>query len=363
MQGAARPNDRARGNARPGSRVGEIVEWRRNAEFRLGTARSYVLGGIDVPAAKFTFENGEGKLLSGLLESPEGTPRGWAIFAHCFTCGKDSRAAVHISRALSRAGIGVLRFDFAGTGVGGAEGEAVDFAADVTDLKSAARAMTTAGMTPALLIGHSLGGTAALMAATDLPDIVAVATIGAPAELEHILKVFNASDLDTIRREGEASVDIAGRPFLIRRSFVDAVEQVDVEKAVAALRRPLLVLHSPLDQVVGVEHASRIFVAARHPKSFVSLDAADHLLADAADANFASAMVATWANRYLPPLVADLPQVEAADGVEAIETLAGKFQLKVRSGKHSIYSDEPTSVGGLGSGLSPYELVSAGLAA
>lgn len=201
------------------------------------------------------------------------------------------------------------------------------------------------------------------MAATDLPDIVAVATIGAPAELEHILKVFNASDLDTIRREGEASVDIAGRPFLIRRSFVDAVEQVDVEKAVAALRRPLLVLHSPLDQVVGVEHASRIFVAARHPKSFVSLDAADHLLADAADANFASAMVATWANRYLPPLVADLPQVEAADGVEAIETLAGKFQLKVRSGKHSIYSDEPTSVGGLGSGLSPYELVSAGLAA
>lgn len=204
-----------------------------------------------MPAAKFTFENGEGKLLSGLLESPEGTPRGWAIFAHCFTCGKDSRAAVHISRALSRAGIGVLRFDFAGTGVGGAEGEAVDFAADVTDLKSAARAMTTAGMTPALLIGHSLGGTAALVAATDLPDIVAVATIGAPAELEHILKVFNASDLDTIRREGEASVDIAGRPFLIRRSFVDAVEQVDVEKAVAALRRPLLVLHSPSIRWLG----------------------------------------------------------------------------------------------------------------
>ena len=179
----------------------------------------------------FTFQNEEGRPLAGLLESPEGTPRGWAIFAHCFTCGKDSRAAVHISRALSRAGIGVLRFDFAGTGVGGAEGEAVDFAADVTDLKSAARAMTTAGMTPALLIGHSLGGTAALMAATDLPDIVAVATIGAPAELQHILKVVNASDLDKVRRDGEASVEIAGRPFLVRRSFIDAVEQVDVEKA------------------------------------------------------------------------------------------------------------------------------------
>lgn len=311
----------------------------------------------------FTFQNEEGRPLSGLLESPEGTPRGWAIFAHCFTCGKDSRAAVHISRALSRAGIGVLRFDFAGTGIGSAHGEAVSFASDVTDLKSAANAMTAAGMTPSLLIGHSLGGTAALVAAADLPDIVAVATIGAPAELQHILKVFNASDLDTVRRDGEASVEIAGRPFLIRRSFIDAVAEVDVEKAVAALRRPLLVLHSPIDQVVGIEHASRIFVAARHPKSFVSLDMADHLIADAANANFVSAMVATWANRYLSPLVADLPQVEAADGVEAIETLAGKFQLRVRSGKHTIFSDEPASVGGLGSGLSPYELVSAGLAA
>lgn len=311
----------------------------------------------------FTFQNEEGRPLSGLLESPEGTPRGWAIFAHCFTCGKDSRAAVHISRALSRAGIGVLRFDFAGTGIGSAHGEAVSFASDVTDLKSAANAMTAAGMTPSLLIGHSLGGTAALVAAADLPDIVAVATIGAPAELQHILKVFNASDLDTVRRDGEASVEIAGRPFLIRRSFIDAVAEVDVEKAVATLRRPLLVLHSPIDQVVGIEHASRIFVAARHPKSFVSLDMADHLIADAANANFVSAMVATWANRYLSPLVADLPQVEAADGVEAIETLAGKFQLRVRSGKHTIFSDEPASVGGLGSGLSPYELVSAGLAA
>ena len=311
----------------------------------------------------FTFQNEEGRHLSGLLEPPEGTPRGWAIFAHCFTCGKDSRAAVHISRALSRAGIGVLRFDFAGTGIGSVEGEAVSFASDVTDLKSAAKAMMAAGMPPSLLIGHSLGGTAALVAAADLPDIVAVATIGAPAELQHILKVFNASDLEKVRRDGETSVEIAGRPFLIRRSFIDAVEKVDVEKAVAALRRPLLVLHSPIDQVVGIEHASRIFVAARHPKSFVSLDAADHLLADAADANFASAMVATWANRYLPPLVTDLPQVEAADGVEAIETLAGKFQLRVRSGKHTIFSDEPASVGGLGSGLSPYELVSAGLAA
>lgn len=344
----------------PGRRRSLIGEGERRFSSK---RRSWILGGIDVRGTSFTFDGGEGKLLSGVLEAPEGTPRGWAIFAHCFTCGKDSLAAVHISRALSRAGIGVLRFDFAGTGIGGSEGEAVDFASDVTDLKSAAKAMTAAGMTPSLLVGHSLGGTAALVAAVDLPDIVAVASIGAPAELQHILKIFDANDLDTIRREGEASVEIAGRPFLIRRSFIDAVEEVDVEKAVAALRRPLLVLHSPLDQVVAIEHASRIFGAARHPKSFVSLDSADHLLAEAADANFASAMVAAWANRYLPPLMPDLSQVEAADGVEATETLAGKFQLKVRSGEHSIFSDEPTSVGGLGSGLSPYELVSAGLAA
>lgn len=281
----------------------------------------------------FTFVSGAGSPLSGHLEPPEGTPRGWAIFAHCFTCGKDSRAAVHISRALSRAGIGVLRFDFAGTGIGGGTGEPVNFASDVEDLRAAANAMA------------------------------AVATIGAPADLQHILRLFGPNDLDTIASEGEASVEIAGRPFLIRRGFLEAVEGIDVEKAIASLRRPVLVMHSPLDQVVGIDHASRIFVASRHPKSFISLDNADHLLTDVADANYAAAMVAVWASRFLPPLSADLPQVEVAEGVVSTETLAGTFQLKVRSGEHTLFADEPASVGGLGTGLSPYELVSAGLAA
>ncbi len=311
----------------------------------------------------FTFASGAGSRLTGRLEPPEGTPRGWAIFAHCFTCGKDSRAAVHISRALSRAGIGVLRFDFAGTGIGGGTAEPVSFASDIEDLRAAAKAMAAAGMSPSLLVGHSLGGTAAIVAAAELPGVAAVATIGAPADLRHILRVFQKSDLDTIAREGEASVEIAGRPFLIRRSFLEAVEGIDVEKSIASLRRPVLVMHSPLDQVVGIDHASRIFVASRHPKSFISLDTADHLLTAVADANYASAMVAAWASRFLPPLTADLPQVEAAKGVVATETLAGKFQLKVRSGQHTLFADEPTSVGGLGTGLSPYELVSAGLAA
>ncbi|MFA4938872.1 bifunctional alpha/beta hydrolase/OsmC family protein [Brevundimonas sp.] len=311
----------------------------------------------------FTFVDGAGVPLSGRLERPEGTPRGWAIFAHCFTCGKDSHAAVRISRALSRAGIGVLRFDFAGTGLSGGMEEALNFAADVEDIRAAAKAMAEAGMSPSLLIGHSLGGAAALIAATDLPDVAAVATIGAPADLQHILREFRPDDLDTVRREGEASVEIAGRSFVIRQSFLEAVERFDVETCIASLRRPVLILHSPIDQVVGIEHASRLFVASSHPKSFISLDMGDHLLTDMEDSTYAAAMVSAWASRFLPLLMADLPQVEVADGVVATETLAGKFQLNIRSGEHVLLADEAESVGGLGTGLSPFELVSAGLAA
>jgi uncharacterized OsmC-like protein/pimeloyl-ACP methyl ester carboxylesterase len=318
---------------------------------------------LDMAKTTFTFASGAGYQLSGHLEPPEGTPRGWAIFAHCFTCGKDSRAAVYISRALSRAGIGVLRFDFAGTGIGGGTGEPVSFASDVADIRAAATAMAAAGMSPSLLVGHSLGGTAVIVAAGELPEVAAVATIGAPADLKNILRVFRSSDLDTIASDGEATVEIAGRPFLIRRSFLEAIEGIDVEKAIASLRRPLLVMHSPLDQVVSIDHATRIFVASKHPKSFISLDTADHLLTDVADANYASAMVAAWASRFLPQLTGDLPQVEVAEGVIATETLEGTFRLKIRSGEHTLFADEPASVGGLGTGLSPYELVSAGLAA
>ena len=311
----------------------------------------------------FNFQGKGDYRLSGYLETPETTPRGWAIFAHCFTCGKNNRAAVHISRALARAGIGVMRFDFAGVGAGEGSQEAVNFAADVEDLKLAAEAMTATGMRPSLLIGHSLGGSAALVAAAALSEISAVVTISAPADLQHILRLLAPEDVETINRDGEATVDISSRPFLIRRSFIEDVGRIDIERAVASLRRPLLVMHAPLDQVVDIEHASRIFLAATHPKSFVSLDTADHLFTELADSHYAAATIAAWASRYMPPLAEDLAQVESANGVSATETLAGKFQLAIRSGEHSFLADEPASVGGLGSGLSPYELVSAGLAA
>jgi putative redox protein len=223
--------------------------------------------------------------------------------------------------------------------------------------------MAEAGMPPALLVGHSLGGAAALMAAGQLQEITAVATISAPADVQHVLKQFTPEDLERIETDGEAEVQIAGRPFTIDRCFLADCKETDIETQVAALRRPLLVLHAPLDDVVGIEHATRIFRAARHPKSFVSLDQADHLLTKVDDANYAAGMISAWASRYLPPLVADLPQMEAAQGVSARETGVGALQLEIRSGEHRLLADEPVSVGGLGSGLSPYELVAAGLAA
>jgi uncharacterized OsmC-like protein/pimeloyl-ACP methyl ester carboxylesterase len=316
-----------------------------------------------MPSQAFVFSGSNGREVEGTLEPPTATPRGWAIFAHCFTCGKNSLAAVRVSRALARAGIGVLRFDFAGTGEEQSVPEHPTFATNVSDLEAAANAMTAAGIPPALLIGHSLGGTAAVVAAGQLPEIAAVATISAPSDIEHVLQQIAPEDLKRIETDGEAQVDIAGRPFLIRRSFLDDCRKHDVEAHAVALRRPLLVLHAPLDAVVGIENASRLFQAARHPKSFVSLDQADHLLTKVEDANYTASMIAAWASRYLPPLVADLPQIEVAQGVAASETGAGKFQVEIRSGAHHFVADEPVSVGGLGSGLSPYELVSAGLAA
>lgn len=311
----------------------------------------------------FDFTGGGGHRLSGRLEAPETTPRGWAIFAHCFTCGKDSHAAFRVARALSRAGIGVLRFDFAG--IGNSAGSLGDggFAADVDDLVAAAQAMAQAGMPPSLLVGHSLGGAAAISAATSLPSIRAVATIGAPANVSHVLTQFDPDELDRVMRDGQAEVHLSGRRFVIKRSFVENIGRHNVEERAAGLGRPLLIMHSPRDELVGIEHASRIFLAAKHPKSFISLDMADHLLTRPDDANYAAQLIGTWASRYLPPLVEDAPQLEAAKGVTATETGLGALQVAIASGGHEIIADEPVSVGGLGSGLSPYELVSAGLAA
>jgi pimeloyl-ACP methyl ester carboxylesterase len=248
----------------------------------------------------FDFEGPKGYRLSGRLIEPEGAPRGWAIFSHCFTCGKDSLAATRVTRALAAHGIGVLRFDFAGLGSSGGSFGDSNFAADVGDLVAAAQAMTAAGKPPSLLIGHSLGGAAALMAAGELPEVRAIVTIGAPFDLAHVLRLFDPSGLERVETEGEAEVNLGGRPFVVRKSLVDGLRQHDLRARIAALQRPLLVMHAPGDDTVAIDNATHIFAAARHPKSFVSLDDADHLLTRQADADYVGGLITAWASRYLP---------------------------------------------------------------
>ncbi|WP_242187061.1 bifunctional alpha/beta hydrolase/OsmC family protein [Sphingomonas sp. CARO-RG-8B-R24-01] len=312
---------------------------------------------------EFRFAGASGTMLAGLVEQPEGVAHGWAIFAHCFTCTKSSLAAARISRALARAGIGTLRFDFAGLGRSGGAFAEGGFAADVMDIAAAAAAMAATGMEPSLLVGHSLGGAAVLMAASQLPQIRAVATIAAPASVDHVLHQFDPAGLEAILEKGEAEVLIGGRPFVVRRSFVESVKAERLEEAVSHLRRPLLVLHAPLDPSVGIENAAGIYQAAKHPKSFVSLDGADHLLTRSRDADYAAAMIAAWAQRYFPATEEPARPTEPTVGVVAENTGRGPLQLSVHSGAHSLVSDEPEAMGGSGTGLGPFELVSAGLAA
>lgn len=313
-----------------------------------------------MPTRPFDFHNAAGDRLSGRLELPVGSTKAWALFAHCFTCGKDNKAAVRISRRLAGAGIGVLRFDF--TGLGASEGEfgASGFSHNVKDLVDAAGAMADAGMPPMLLVGHSLGGAAVIAAMASLPGIHAVATIAAPFDVEHALHQFDPEGLEKIEREGSGVVAIGSRPFTVRKEFVNSLREQDQGARLAKLKRPLLLLHSPIDQVVGIENVTSMYLAAKHPKSFVSLDGADHLLTNAHDADFAADMISAWAGRYLPAMP---PTAASQFDAEAEETRLGKFQLAMRAGKAAFIADEPESAGGLGSGPTPFNLLSAALAA
>jgi alpha-beta hydrolase superfamily lysophospholipase len=257
-------------------------------------------GNNNMASHPFDFTGPKGYQLSGRLTEPETAARGWAIFAHCFTCGKDSLAATRVTRALAAHGIGVLRFDFAGLGTSGGSFADSNFAADVNDLIAAAQAMTEAGKPPALLIGHSLGGAAALMAAGDMPSVHAVVTVAAPFDLAHVLRLFDADGLRKVEDEGEAEVQLGGRPFVVRKSLVDGLRQHDLRTRIANLHRPLLVMHAPSDDTVSIDNATHIFAAAKHPKSFVSLADADHLLTHRADADYVAALITAWASRYLP---------------------------------------------------------------
>ena len=291
---------------------------------------------------KATFMGGSGQELAARLDLPAGPVRAFALFAHCFTCGKDGLAARRIAGGLAAQGVGVLRFDF--TGLGSSEGDFAntDFSSNVEDLVRAADYLRKTFEAPAVLIGHSLGGAAVLAAADRIPEAKAVVTIGAPADVAHVLREFGGS-LEIIRATGEAEVKLAGRPFRIRRSFVDDAEGQRLEDKIRDLRKALLVMHAPRDEVVGIENATRIFTAARHPKSFVSLDDADHLLSRPADAGYAAGVIAAWVARYLPEPVEE-PGV--AEHVLVRETGLGRFQNFVLAGRHRLTADEPVSAGG-----------------
>lgn len=311
-----------------------------------------------MPTETITIQTDAGHTLEGSLELPTGLVRGAALFAHCFTCTRQSRAAVAVARALSKEGIACLRFDFTGLGGSGGEFGRAGFATDVADLVLATRYLVERFEQPVLLVGHSLGGAAVLAAAEDIgPDgIAAIATIGAPSDVPHVLERIDG-DLAAIRETGEGEVSIGGRSFRLGREFIERVENADLLAEVGKLRKPLLLLHSPTDDIVGIENASALFAAAMHPKSFVSLEGADHLLLDPRDAEFAASMIASWAHRYLP-LRDDWPMPE--QGV-VVKTGHGKFGTEVHTDSHRFLVDEPRSVGGDDSGPTPYDLLLAAL--
>lgn len=314
-----------------------------------------------MPTERFDFPNADGHLLTAVLQAPSGEPRDFALFAHCFTCSKDSRAARWIADALAARGIAVLRFDFTGLGSSDGEFANTDFSSNISDLVAAADHLRSTHRAPALLVGHSLGGAAVLAAAARIPETRAVATIGAPSDPGHVTNLF-ADQVETIRSRGEGAVELGGRTFRIRRDFLDDVAEQRLLDDVASIHKPLLILHAPTDQVVSIDNASSIFAAARHPKSFVSLDDADHLLSRRGDARYAGDVIAAWAQRYLAP--PEKPEQDATSGqVIVTETGAGTFQQSIAMGDHRLVADEPVDVGGLDSGPSPYDLLLAALGA
>jgi putative redox protein len=313
-----------------------------------------------MPSERFEFLNARGEKLAAALERPAGSPIAFALFAHCFTCGKDNLAAKRIAEGLTARGIAVLRFDF--TGLGASEGDFANttFSSNVEDLLAAANHLREAYQAPAILIGHSLGGAAVLAAARDIPEVRAVATIGAPADPAHVKGLFREHVAD-IYATGEVEVALAGRPFRIRREFLDDVAMHRLQDHLGNFRKALLVLHSPTDDTVGIENASAIFTTAKHPKSFVSLSGADHLLSKRGDAVYVADVIAAWSERYLDTVPE--PDEMPIEGVLVSETGNGKFEQSVVAGRHRYLADEPVSVGGNGTGPSPYEYLLAALGA
>ena len=316
-----------------------------------------------MPAERFDFRNAEGQQLAALLDRPEGEIRAVALFAHCFTCGKHNRAARHIADGLKERGIAALRFDF--TGLGASEGEFANttFSSNVDDLVAAADHLRQTLAAPAILIGHSLGGAAVLAAASRIPEARAVATIAAPFDPAHVAGLFK-DRVAEIGEKGEVEVTIAGRSFQIRRALLDDIAQQNLATHIANLRKALLVFHSPTDDTVGIDNASHIFTTAKHPKSFISLAGADHLLSRASDAVYVAHVIAAWAGRYLDIDTDAATAAEIPEGTVVVrETRNGQFQQEVAVGKHRFLADEPEAAGGRDTGPGPYDLLLAALGA
>ena len=307
-----------------------------------------------MPTQRITFPGHSGETLSARLDLPAGAHLATAIFAHCFTCGKDIPAARRIAARLAGMGIAVLRFDF--TGLGHSEGEFANtsFTSNVDDLVAAATYLTSTGMAPTLLISHSLGGAAVLKAANKITGIKAVATRGAPFDPGHVTHNF-ADAVPQILQEGAAEVCLGGRPFVIGKDFIQDVAGAELTTAVANLNAALLVMHAPLDSIVSVDNASEIFMAAKHPKSFVTLDDADHLITRSEDAEYAAEVISTWASRYLK-LRYPAPPIGAPEGIiQTSEADPKGFLQDIHAGPiHHALADEPLAYGGTNKGMSPY---------
>lgn len=318
-----------------------------------------------MPRTKATFYNAAGESLAGLLETPEGPTSAYALFAHCFTCSKDLTSASRITRALARQGVAVLRFDFTGLGNSDGDFSNTNFSSNLQDLLCAAEFLEKHYESPKLLIGHSLGGAAVLAVAQRLPSIKAVATIGAPATAGHVRHLF-ADSHEEIMQKQSAQVELNGRQFMIKRQFIDDLEQYNTLDHISALQKALLIFHSPLDQTVSIDEAARIYTAAKHPKSFVSLDNADHLLSRRQDALYVANVLSAWAARYCDGNSTDdddrtslVPAVKPERVI--VREKNKKFTREIYTENHMLTSDEPIAVGGSDLGANPYELLLAAL--
>lgn len=314
---------------------------------------------------KVYFSNTEGVALAAYLDLPANQlVRAYAIFAHCFTCSSQLGVVRHISRSLNLAGFGVLRFDF--TGLGQSEGSfsETNFSTNISDLLAAATWLDATHEAATLLVGHSLGGAAVLYAAQQLPSVKAVATIGAPASASHITHLLEGG-LETIEKNGAAQINIGGRPFTVKQQFLADLAAYQGQHDLAKLQKALLILHSPQDRIVAIEEAAKIYQAARHPKSFVSLDGADHLLSNTADSRYTGQLIASWARRYIPEIKEAVQKSDKDKSQESIFARLGAEGLttEIMVRQHQLLADEPVSLGGKDQGPSPHELLSAGLAA